>query len=54
MNHIVGDLDAEKANQALHDLGFTQKEDDIIVPRRRSPKDITLPADVAEEAIRIV
>jgi phenylalanyl-tRNA synthetase beta chain len=41
-------------DQALQDLGFRYEEDQVIVPRRRSPRDITLPADVAEEVVRIV
>lgn len=54
LSRIIGDIPEEYMNQALEDLGFTIQDDKVSVPRRRSPKDITLPADIAEEVIRIV
>ncbi|USN57345.1 MAG: hypothetical protein H6766_02615 [Candidatus Peribacteria bacterium] len=54
LHRIVGDIPADRMEQVLEDLGFVVKESEVIVPRRRSPRDITLPADVAEEVVRIV
>lgn len=54
LHRIVGDIPSDRMTQALTDLGFTIKDNEVIVPRRRSPRDITLSADVAEEVVRIV
>lgn len=54
LHRIIGAIDQIHMDQALHDLGFRYEEDQLIVPRRRSPRDIILPADVAEEVVRIV
>jgi phenylalanyl-tRNA synthetase beta chain len=50
----VSDFTTQQVDDVLTHLGIQTEEKNVIIPRRRSPKDLVTPADVSEEVVRII